>query len=172
MFEFPCIITLYITIYKEPTRCNFGSIVYYSLQNYSTSFGRFLHPSSGALTTVEAATGACHVWVSVHHKSILYKEPTRCNFGSIVYYSLQNYSTCFGRFLSPSSGVLTTVEAATGACHVWVSVHHNSILYKKPTRCNFGSIVYYSLQNYSTCFGRFLRPSSGVLTNLEAATVL
>ena len=26
-----------------------------------------------------------HVWVSVHHKSILYKELTRCNFGSIVY---------------------------------------------------------------------------------------
>ena len=26
-----------------------------------------------------------YVWVSVHHKSILYKEPTRCNFGSIVY---------------------------------------------------------------------------------------
>jgi len=26
------------------------------------------------------------------HFFILYKEPTRCNFGSIVYYSLQNYS--------------------------------------------------------------------------------
>ena len=26
-----------------------------------------------------------YVWVSVHHKSILYKESTRCNFGSIVY---------------------------------------------------------------------------------------
>jgi hypothetical protein len=26
-----------------------------------------------------------YVWVSVNHKSILYKEPTRCNFGSIVY---------------------------------------------------------------------------------------
>ena len=26
-----------------------------------------------------------YVRVSVHHKSILYKEPTRCNFGSIVY---------------------------------------------------------------------------------------
>ena len=25
-----------------------------------------------------------NVWVSVHLKSILYKEPTRCNFGSIV----------------------------------------------------------------------------------------
>jgi hypothetical protein len=26
-----------------------------------------------------------YVRVSVHHKSISYKEPTRCNFGSIVY---------------------------------------------------------------------------------------
>jgi len=53
----------------------------------------------------------------VHHNSILYKEPTRCNLGSIVYYSLQNYSTCFGRFLRPSTGVLKTVVTATGACH-------------------------------------------------------
>ena len=29
----------------------------------------------------------------------------------------KNYSTCFGRFLLPSSGVLKTVVAATGACH-------------------------------------------------------
>jgi len=26
--------------------------------------------------------------------------------------------------------------------YVCVSVHHNSILYKEPTRCNFGSVVY------------------------------
>ena len=26
-----------------------------------------------------------YVSVSEHHKSILYKEPTRCNFGGIVY---------------------------------------------------------------------------------------
>jgi hypothetical protein len=26
--------------------------------------------------------------------------------------------------------------------YVCVSVHHNSILYKEPTRCSFGSIVY------------------------------
>ena len=26
--------------------------------------------------------------------------------------------------------------------YVWVSVHHNSILCKEPTRCNFGCIVY------------------------------
>jgi len=29
----------------------------------------------------------------------------------------RNYSTCFGRYLHPSSGVLGTVVAATGACH-------------------------------------------------------
>jgi hypothetical protein len=52
----------------------------------------------------------------VHRNSILYKEPTRCDFGNMVYWSLQNYSTCFGRFLRPSSGVLSTVVAATGAC--------------------------------------------------------
>jgi len=30
---------------------------------------------------------------------------------------MQDHSTCFGRFLHPSSGVLKTVVAATGACH-------------------------------------------------------
>ena len=49
--------------------------------------------------------------------SILYKELTRCNFGSIVYQYLQDHSTCFGRFLRPSSGVLNTVVTATGSCH-------------------------------------------------------
>ena len=29
----------------------------------------------------------------------------------------KNYSTYFGRFLRPSSGVLKTVVTATGACH-------------------------------------------------------
>ena len=53
----------------------------------------------------------------MHHKSISYKEPKRCNFGSIVHQSLQDHSTCFGRFLRPSSGVLKTVVTATGACH-------------------------------------------------------
>ena len=59
-----------------------------------------------------------YVCVPMYHNSILYKEPARCNFGSIVYQSLQNYSTCFGRFLCPSSGVLTTVEARVAATTV------------------------------------------------------
>ena len=59
----------------------------------------------------------------MHHKSILYKELTRCSFGSIVYYSLQDYSTCFGRFLHPSSGVLKTVVAATGHAVNYKATH-------------------------------------------------
>jgi hypothetical protein len=55
--------------------------------------------------------------LSQHSIVVLYKEPTRCNFGSIFYWSLQDYSTCFGRFLHPSAGVLKTVVAATGVCH-------------------------------------------------------
>ena len=50
----------------------------------------------------------------MHHNSILYKEPTICNFGSIVYWSLQDYSTYFGRYLRPSSRPLKTVVAAIG----------------------------------------------------------
>ena len=30
---------------------------------------------------------------------------------------MQDHSTCFGRFLRPSSGGLKTVVAATGECH-------------------------------------------------------
>jgi hypothetical protein len=33
----------------------------------------------------ECSARIFYVSVSVHHKSILYKEPTRCNFGSVVY---------------------------------------------------------------------------------------
>jgi len=98
MFEFPCIITLY----------------YIESQLDATLAVLFI---SHCKITLHVSGAFCHVWVSVHHNSILYREPTRCNFGSIVYQSLQNYSTCFGRSLRPSSGVLKTVEAATGACH-------------------------------------------------------
>jgi len=30
-----------------------------------------------------------YIWVSVHHKSIIYNKPTRCNYGSIVF--IENY---------------------------------------------------------------------------------
>ena len=30
-----------------------------------------------------------YIWVSVHHKSIIYNKPTKCNSGSIVF--IKNY---------------------------------------------------------------------------------
>jgi len=52
------------------------------------------------------------------HSNIMYKEPTRCNFGQYSFL-LTTASTLymFGRFLRPSSGVLKTVVAAIVACH-------------------------------------------------------
>ena len=91
-------------------------------------FNALLHPDDGGSTRLQMVSNMGKTLdypqtqkitsnLASSNYSILYKEPTRCNFGSIVYYSLQDYSTCFGRFLRPSLGVLTTVVAATGACH-------------------------------------------------------
>jgi hypothetical protein len=41
--------------------------------------------TSTACSRISCSGSDFYVWVSVHHKSILYKEPTRCIFGSIVY---------------------------------------------------------------------------------------
>jgi hypothetical protein len=41
-----------------------------------------------------------------------------------------------------SSSTTVCLYSRTATFYVWFSVHHNSVLYKEPTRCNFGSIVY------------------------------
>ena len=53
-----------------------------------------------------------------HTKAIIYKEPTRCNFRqySFLLTIASTLYMFFRRFLRPSSGVLKTVVAATGAC--------------------------------------------------------
>ena len=40
-----------------------SSLIYYSLRDHSTRFGRSLHPSSGVHKTVDATTGTSHVSV-------------------------------------------------------------------------------------------------------------
>ena len=62
----------------------------------------------------------------MHHKSIIYNKPTRCNSGSIVF--INNYKY---------------------ALHVSVFVHHKSIIYNKPARCNSGSIVFINNYKYA-----------------------
>ena len=52
---------------------------------------------------------------SVHRDSILIRSNEMQQYA--VVYLLQNYSTCFGCLLHPSSGVHKTVTAASGAGH-------------------------------------------------------
>jgi hypothetical protein len=47
------------------------------------------------------------------------------------------------------------------------SVHHQSILLNNQRDVALSSRIYSSLQGYSTCFGRFMRPSSGVQLKLQ-----
>jgi hypothetical protein len=47
------------------------------------------------------------------------------------------------------------------------SVHHQSILLNNQPDAALSSCIYSSLQGYSTRFGCFLRPSSGVQLKLQ-----
>jgi hypothetical protein len=47
------------------------------------------------------------------------------------------------------------------------SVHHQSILLNNQRDAALSSCIYSSLQGYSTCFGCFLRQSSGVQLKLQ-----
>jgi hypothetical protein len=47
------------------------------------------------------------------------------------------------------------------------SVHHQSILLNNQRDAALSSRIYSSLQSYSTCFGCFLHPSSGVQLKLH-----
>jgi hypothetical protein len=47
------------------------------------------------------------------------------------------------------------------------SVHHQSILLNNQRDAALSSRIYSSLQGYSTCFGCFLHPSSGVKLKLQ-----
>ena len=97
-----------------------------------------------------------YVWVSVHHKSILYKEPTRCNFGSIAR-SLYMFRTL-------SASIIRSTKSCSNShwCMSWVGIMY--IQQGRPRS------VVCCTQDHSTRFGRFLRPSSGVLKAVVTAT--
>ena len=46
-----------------PTRCNVTQFILSG--NCSTCFGLYLHPSSGAQTTVSTAPGICHTFIAI-----------------------------------------------------------------------------------------------------------
>jgi len=82
-------------------------------------------------------------------------------------YLLLNYSTCFGRPSRPSSGVHETVVAASGTDHtIWEASFFKC---DAPNAMQQYADIYL-LPNYSTCFGRPSRPSSGVHKTVVAAS--
>jgi len=60
-FMGPCILIIFQYIY--PTRCNVTQFI--SSGSCSTCFGWYLHPSSGAQTTVSTACGICHAVTAI-----------------------------------------------------------------------------------------------------------
>jgi hypothetical protein len=77
--------------------------------NCCTCFGWYLHPSSGAHTTLSTASGTCQT-VMDRTKLLI-----KCIWGIKTAHGV-NCCTCFGWYLHPSSGAHTTVSAASGTC--------------------------------------------------------
>jgi hypothetical protein len=57
-------------------------------------------------------------------------------------------------------------ETDSTVFYICGSVHHQPILLNNQRGAALSSRIYYSLQGYSTCFGCFLHPSSGVQLKL------
>jgi len=91
------------------TGCNFTQFTY--IWKLLTCFGWYLHPSSGAHTTVSTASGICHTVTAT------------CRYRRGDFIS-GNCSTCFGWYLHPSSGAHTTVSTASGVCHTITATCH------------------------------------------------
>jgi len=95
----------YSNIY--PTRCNFTQFILSG--NCSTCFGWYLHPSSGAQTTVSTASGICHtVTVICRYRGRSVRHPqhtqTSCNSSTIAAdnsYGMTNTKCCRYSCLRP-----------------------------------------------------------------------
>jgi len=97
----PIIRSAYNCIYSiYPTRCNVTQSI---SGNCSTCFGWYLHPSSGANTTVSTA--------------YIQQDAT-----SHSLFISGNCSTCFGWYLLQSSGAHTTVSTESCICHTVTAI--------------------------------------------------
>jgi len=107
---------------------------------------------------------------SVHRNSRLQKSNEMQQYAYI--YLLLNYSTCFGRPSRPSSGVHKTVVAASGMDHTIGSKLPQTWPNKDAEEIQRDGTVcrYLLLLNYTTCFGRPSRPSSGVYKTVVASS--
>ena len=76
--------------------------------NCSTCFGWYLHPSSGAHTTIYS------IWYLLEDYIPIYIQQDATLHSLFI---SGNCSTCFRWYFHPSSGAYTTVPTASGICH-------------------------------------------------------
>jgi hypothetical protein len=74
--------------------------------------------------------------------------------------------TCRKRTEATVSDVISTDCKGVHEFYICGSVHHQSVLLNNQCYAALSSHIYSSLQSYSTCFGCFLHPSSGVQLKL------
>ena len=70
--------------------------------------------------------------------------------GELRYSSTLPLTHCIGGWVGPRAGLDCMITDTDQLFHIWVSVHHKSIIYNnKPTRCNSGSIVFINNYKYA-----------------------
>ena len=168
----------------------------YLLLNYSTCFGPPSRPSSGVHQTVVAASGTDHtIWGAIFLKRDQIRTDTAfgsCSKSSLVLLVITintdvdvgwcrfPKSTCFvvpcGCIRSVQIFLLFDIKLLDNIWlfgidkfYIRVSVRCNSGL-KKSNKMQQKYADIYLLLNYSTCFGRASRPSSGVHKTVFAAS--
>jgi hypothetical protein len=102
---------------------------------------------------VHKCSADCDVHVTVHRVKFLIIKLIRCTDFSNLF--LEWNSTCFGRFLCPSSGVFHCTHS-NGICHTGLLTACEQ---DQDETANFWNLF---LKWNSTCFGLFLCTSSGV----------
>jgi len=120
--------------------------------NYLVSFRKFYWDVSRFLSELQFNHVCC---LSLHSAKAFCRNLAMTGLSTVTYYANSTiYTTLTLPLLASSLKVsyLTNYYKAktnsTSKCefYIWVSLHHKSIIYNKPTRCNSGSIVL--IKNY------------------------
>jgi len=71
---------------------------------------------------------------------------------SFKFFVLYSWHHCKWRFFTipeASKAVVSQFRQSSCRFYIWVSMHHKSTIYNKPTRCNSGSIVFINNYRYA-----------------------
>jgi hypothetical protein len=135
----------------------------YLLQNYSTCFGRPSRPSSGVHKIVTAASGTGRsIWATTFRQRGL----IRPYFNKIQ----RDATVCRCLFTAKLLYMFrVSIAEFTLESNFLGRLNKTTILIRSNEMQQYADV--YLRQNYSTCFGRLSRPSSGVHQIVTAASV-